>query len=263
MMPKDVALTLWRGQVETRVKVAGKGPPLVYFHGASGPKWDGWLSRLADRYTVYAPEHPGTSAGLPNAIHAIDSLWELVLFYDELFDALGLERPFVMGHSFGGMVAAEIAATRPDRVGKLVLVSPVGLWRDDAPLLNWMIVSPEQVFQASFHDPRGEKARQFSAFPADPEQMKEAIVQATWSLACTGKFTWPIPDKGLKRRMHRIKAPTLIVWGQSDRIVPVVYAEEFRQRIAQAQVRLFERSGHLPHIEEEEGVTAAIEEFLR
>ncbi|WP_233261698.1 alpha/beta fold hydrolase [Vitiosangium sp. GDMCC 1.1324] len=263
MAPKDLVLTLWRGQVETHVKVAGNGPPLVYFHGAEGLKWDGWLSRLAERHTVYAPEHPGTSPGLPNTIEAIDSLWELVLFYDELFEALGLERPAVMGHSFGGMVAAEIAATRPERVGKLVLVSPVGLWREDVPVFNWMISSREQLFQASFHDPRSEKAQRAFAFPTDPGPLQDAIIQQTWSLACTGKFTWPIPDKGLKRRIHRIKAPTLLVWGRSDRVVPVVYAEEFRKHLPQAQVRLFEHSGHLPYIEEEEGVTAAIEEFLR
>ena len=130
-------------QVETRVQVAGDGPPLVFLHGAMGLTWDPFLASLTDRYTVYAPEHPGTSLGDPDAIKAVDDLWDLVLHYYDLFDRLELAAPVIVGHSFGGMVAAEVAATNPARASKLVLISPVGLWRDDLPVAHFLTMAPE------------------------------------------------------------------------------------------------------------------------
>ena len=125
--------------MNARVKVAGQGPALVYLHSGYGLIWDDFLDQLARDFTVYAPEHPGTSAGDPDAVKSLDDLWDLVLYYYEMFDKLGLDAPAVVGHSFGGMVAAELAATNPKRVGKLVLIDPLGLWRDDAPIKNYMV----------------------------------------------------------------------------------------------------------------------------
>ena len=128
---QDRTLTTWRDEIETRVKTAGAGPPVVFLHGAYGLQWDPFLDNLSQSHTVYAPEHPGTTPGAPDALKPLDNLWDLVLYYYELFDELGLDAPAVIGHSFGGMVAAEIAATNPERVSKLVLIDPIGLWRDD------------------------------------------------------------------------------------------------------------------------------------
>src|SRR5712692_2353776 len=124
----EQTLKLWEDKVTAHVKVAGSGPALVYLHSGSGPVWDEPLDLLAKEFTVYAPEHPGTSAGDPGSIKPLDDVWDLVLYYYELFDKLGLEAPAVVGHSFGGMVAAELAATNPRRVSKLVLIDPLGLW---------------------------------------------------------------------------------------------------------------------------------------
>ena len=135
---QDRTLSVWGEQIQTRVKIAGQGPPLVFLHGATGLRWDEFLDSLTQTHTVYAPEHPGTTPGDPDAIKPLDDFWDLVLYYYDLFDGLGLESPAVVGHSFGGMVAAELAATDPRRVGKLVLISSLGLWRDDAPVKNWM-----------------------------------------------------------------------------------------------------------------------------
>jgi hypothetical protein len=99
-------IRVWSGQIQARVKIAGEGPPLVFLHGAFGLTWDAFLETLAQYHTVYAPEHPGTTPGDPDAIKPLDDLWDLVLYYDELFDWLGLEVPIVVGHSFGGMVAS-------------------------------------------------------------------------------------------------------------------------------------------------------------
>ena len=217
---QEHSLSVWRGQIQCRVRVAGQGPPLVYLHGAAGLMWDDFLEGLTQTHTIYAPEHPGTSPGDPDAIKPLDDLWDLVLYYYELFDGLGLESPAVVGHSFGGMVASEIAATDPSRVSRLVLLNPIGLWRDDAPVKNWMVMSPDDLGKELFSEPDGPVARRVLAEPEDPEERMTAKIQGIWNLGCTGKFTWPIPDKGLSKRLHRVQAPTLVIWGQQDGIVP-------------------------------------------
>src|SRR5581483_6240764 len=103
-------------------------------------------------------------------------------------------------------------------------------------------------------DPDGPVAQQLLAMPADREAQIDAQVQTMWSLACTGKFVWPIPDKGLKKRLHRIQAPTLIIWGKQDGLTPPVYAEEFASRIPGARVELVEGAGHVPQLEQAETV---------
>ncbi len=260
---QDRTLSLWRGEIQARVKVAGQGPPLVFFHGATGLQWDDFLDGLAQTHTVFAPEHPGTTPGDPDAIKPLDDLWDLVLYYYELFDGLGLESPAVVGHSFGGMVAAELASTDPKRVGKLVLISPVGLWRDDAPVKNWMSMAPDALVREVFYEPDGAVAKQVMAEPEDPEERLTARIQNTWNLGCTGKFTWPIPDKGLKKRMHRIQASTLVIWGQQDGIVPVVYAQEFTDRIANARYEIVDRASHVPQLEQFARVSQMVQDFLR
>jgi len=92
-------------------------------------------------------------------------------------------------------------------------------------------------------------AQQALAFPEDPEQLVEAQIQFHWAMACTGKFVWPIPDKELKKRIHRIAAPTLLVWGKQDRLVPPVYAEAFASRISNTYVELIDQAGHIPPLE--------------
>jgi pimeloyl-ACP methyl ester carboxylesterase len=259
---QERSVSVWRDQVKPRIKIAGSGPPLVFLHGAVGLQWDAFLDSLAERYTVYAPEHPGTTPGDPDGVKPLDDLWDLVLYYYELFDRLGLERPAVVGHSFGGMVAAEVAASNPERVSRLVLLNPIGLWRDDAPIRNWMVMAPEELGKAILVDPAGPVGQQLFAQPADPEAQVDAQIQYIWSLACTGKFVWPIPDKGLKKRLHRITAPTLIVWGKQDGLVPPLYAQEFASRIANARVELVDQAAHVPQLEQPAQVAALVREFL-
>ena len=118
---------------EAKVRVGGSGPPLVYLHAAGGPIWDPFIEWLTESFTVYAPHHPGTGETARDAIYKVESLWDLVLIYDEIFDALNLRSVPVVGTSFGGMMACELAAHRPDRVSKLILLDPIGLWREDIP----------------------------------------------------------------------------------------------------------------------------------
>ena len=127
----------------------------MFLHGPWGLTWGPFLDSLAERFTVYAPEHPGHDARRAGRHPEVDSLWDLVLCYDELLEQLGLAEAMFVGHSFGAMVACEVAASRPSRVRRLVLIDPIGLWRDDAPVVNWMLLSP-QVFPGHvFRDPDG------------------------------------------------------------------------------------------------------------
>jgi pimeloyl-ACP methyl ester carboxylesterase len=245
-----------------RVKVAGSGPDVVYLHAAGGPTWDAFLERLAEAYTVYAPEVPGTSAGDPGAIREVDDLWDLVLIYEEAVRALGLERPAALGPSFGGMLGCELAAGFPALFSRLVVMDPIGLWLDDAPVVNWLVASPEELPALLFRDPEGDAARSVLAPPADPAEAPAAMARTVWSMGCTAKFVWPVPDKGLAKRLHRIEIPSLVIWGKQDRLVPVVYAEEFGRRIAGSRVEIIDECGHAPEIEQLEATVALVSEFL-
>ncbi len=261
--PEARRLKLWQHRVATEVEISGNGPPVVYLHGPWGLAPDrAFVARLAERNTVFAPRHPGTSRDDAEAVHALDSWLDLVVYYGELIDRLELEAPAFVGHSFGGLVAAEFAAAAPRSVGRLVLIDPVGLWRDDLPVKNWMVLNDSERRPSLFADPDGAAAATFFAVPKDPAARVDALAQLIWAQACTGKFVWPIPDRGLKQRIHRIAAPTLVVWGRADRIIAPDYAQEFAKRIAGAKVALIDHAGHLPHLEQADAVAEAVQGFL-
>ncbi len=253
-------LRLWQGTLETDVVVVGEGPPLVWLHGAWGLAPDlPFLELLGKTNTVYAPYFPGTTHGNPDGIHQLDSLYDLVVYHTELLDALGLETAILAGHSVGAMVACELAALAPNRVTRLVLIDAVGLWRDDHPVRNWMTMPDDALRKALFADAQSEAANAFFTQPAEAEPRADRI----WALACTAKFIWPVPDKGLTRRIHQVKAPTLIVWGERDGIASPVYADEFAARLADSEVVRIANAGHLPHLEQPETVSAALSNVLR
>ncbi len=254
--------TVWNGRLNLRVQVAGSGPPVVYLHPAAGLAWDPFLFRLADQRTVFAPEFPGTSPADRGAIHAVDELWDLVLCYEEALRGLGLSGAPVIGPSFGGMLAAELAAGFPSLFSKVVLLDPAGLWREDLPIWNWMTGSPAELPARLFHDLSSPGAKALFAPPANPNAAIAAQAAFVWALGCTGKFLWPIPEKGLHKRIHRISAPTLVVWGENDTLIPSGYAEEFRTRIAGSRVEIIPNCGHVPQVEQIERTWAAVTAFL-
>ncbi len=262
MAAQQRTVTVWQGRVPLRVHVEGEGPAVVFFHGPWGLTWGPFLEALARSFAVYAPEHPGTTAGEPDAVQHVDSLWDLVLCYDELLERLGLHDAMLVGHSFGAMVACEVAALRPSRIRRLALIDPIGLWRDDAPVTNWMLVAPQDLPGYVFREPEGVAAKALFSIPEDPEDGALARTRLTWAMGCTGKFIWPIPDKGLKKRIHRIEAPTLLVWGQDDRLVPLAYADEFARRLAKTRVEVVKGAGHAPHLEQPEAASRVVQAFL-
>lgn len=262
--PRSRRIRLWQDRIETEVEISGNGPPLVYLHGPWGlPPDRSFVARLAGACTVYAPRHPGTTPGDENAVHALSGWLDLIVYYGELFDSLELAAPFALvGHSFGGLVAAELAAAAPASVSRLALIDPVGLWRDDKPVKNWMVLRDNERRSSLFADPEGAAAQSFFAAPEDAKERAAVLAPFVWAQACTGKFVWPVPDRGLKNRIHRIAAPTLLVWGDSDRIIAAVYAEEFAKGIRGARVKVIAEAGHLPHLEHGEAVAKAVIDFV-
>lgn len=261
--PGTRSVSVWQGRVPIRVHVSGAGPALVFFHGPWGLTWGPFLDALARQFTVYAPEHPGTTPGEPDAIQHVDGLWDLVLCYDELLEHLKLREVALAGHSFGAMMACEVAALQAARVKRLVLIDPIGLWRDDAPVINWMLLAPQEFPAHVFHDPDSAAARTLFAVPEDLEGAAQARTRLTWAMGATGKFIWPIPDKGLRKRIHRVTAPTLLVWGEDDRLVPRVYAKEFAGRLADTRLEVVAGAGHAPHLEQPEATARAVQAFLK
>ena len=258
----DRTVPTWNDRVTIRVRIGGSGPPLVYLHPAAGLAWDPFLDKLAQDYTIYAPEFPGTTPGDPYAIHQVDDLWDTVLIYEQALRELGLSGIPVVGQSFGGMLAAELAAAYPALFSRVVLLDPVGLWRDDAPVANWIAAAPAELPGLLFADPAGEAAQALLALPEDPDALASAQAALVWNLGATGKLCWPIPDRGLHKRLHRITAPTLVVWGEQDALASPVYAEEFRTRIVGSRVEIIPKSGHIPRVEQTETTYAAVSAFL-
>jgi pimeloyl-ACP methyl ester carboxylesterase len=260
---REQTFTVWQGKIRMRVRSKGSGPALVFFHGSWGLTWNPFLDELARTYTVYAPEHPGTTPGAPDDIYHLDGLWDLVLCYEEVLQGLGLESAAFVGHSFGGMMACEMAAAYPTRARRLALIAPLGFWRDSDRIVNWMMLNPAELREQLFRDPAGEAAKRMFEPSQDQQALAAARVQLMWAMGATGKFIWPLPDKGLKKRIHRVKAPALVLWGKDDRLVPPIYAEEFLKRLPDARAEMIVGAGHAPHLEQPETVARIVRDYLK
>src|SRR5512134_4189925 len=135
-----------------RVLEAGSGGPLVFFHGAGGLLADNpFLDRLAARYHVFAPELPGY--GESTGEELLEDMLDFTLHGWDVVAALGLTRPHLVGHSMGGMIAAEMACIAPGDAGKLVLASAAGLWIDAHPIPDMFSLLPFEQATLLFHDP--------------------------------------------------------------------------------------------------------------
>jgi len=263
IQPDQRTLTVWDGKVEIRINVVGEGEPILFLHPAGGFHWDPCLLELAKTRTVYAPEMPGTSIGAPHHIHAVDDLDDLMLIYEEAIRRLDLGvAPMAIGQSFGGMQVLELAARYPGIFSRVVALAPLGLWRDDAPVANFIEAKPEELPALLFHDLSSPAAAAMFTPPADPDAAIEMMAAMTWAIGCTGKFMYPIPDRGLRKRLHRIEVPTLIAWGEHDRLVPVAYANDFAEAIPGSRVEVIADCGHNPQLEQTERTLALLRDFL-
>jgi pimeloyl-ACP methyl ester carboxylesterase len=258
-MPEERRIEIRGGAVTFKVLAAGRGAPLVYFHSYyERSAWSPFLDVLARSFSVYAPTHPGVAGS--TGIETLDDLLDLTLAYDELLGALGVERAHLVGHSFGGMMAAELAAVLPSRAQSVTLVSPLGFWRDDAQPADILILPADELAAVLWRDPASPVAREWaSATGGDPDDIA-AQVESLQRRSSMAKFVWPIPDKGLQRRLHRLAAPTLLIWGDDDRANPVVYAETWQRRVKGAALRLLP-GGHMILHEAPEAAARAVAEF--
>lgn len=245
--------TVWRG---------GSGEPVVFLHGAGAlsPR-DPALARLSESFEVIAPVHPGFSR--IEELDELEDVHDLALYHDDLLGVLGLEQASVIGHSFGAMVAAELAAHVPSRVGKLVLISSVGLWRDEDPIADLLSTQPAELPRLLWADPESTAAKEAMGVMADPAaDPVEQMLAASRGITAAMKYLWPIPDHGLSRRLYRIRAKTLVLWGAQDRLAPASYANDFAAGIPTSRVEILENAGHLVTYERLDDSTKLITDFL-
>jgi len=246
-----------RGQGEQRVWEGGKGAPLLYLHGfEQHPGGAGFLRLLAENHAVRAPEFPGY--GESGGFERLRDVTDVVLTYRRLIEDWGAGPVDLIGHCLGGMFAAEIAAFCPHLVRRLVLVNAYGLWLDAHPMPDPFVMTPDALAKAKFHDP-GWAAREPNVFAGSPA---DAAIVRTGNLAIATKFMWPVADRGLARRLPFIHAPTLVLHGVSDGLVPLPHAAAFARLIPDARVQTIAGAGHLPMVETEEKFVSAVERFL-
>ena len=259
LMAETRTIEIRGGAVTFKVLAAGHGAPLIYFHSYyERNAWSPFLDLLARSFSVYAPAHPGVAGSA--GVETLDDLLDLTLAYDELLGALAIERAHLIGHSFGGMAAAELASVFPARAQSLMLVSPLGFWRNDAQPADILILPADELASVLWRDPGSCVAREWAAgVGGDPDDIA-AQVESLQRRSSMAKFAWPLPDKGLRRRLHRVAAPTLLVWGDDDRANPVIYAEEWQRRIKGAALRLL-RGGHMVLHETPEAAALVVTEF--
>jgi pimeloyl-ACP methyl ester carboxylesterase len=265
-LPSGFPARVFRGGDDTDGRVAtGRGqrkPKLVWFHPANGVNGDDpVVNALTANFDVYAPLAPGFHE--ITELDDIRDIHELAMYYDDLFGILGLRGVACVGHSFGGMLAAELAAHYPERVSKLVLCGAVGLWNPDHPVLDLFATPPVQLMDMLWADPDSEVAQQAKAARGGgggsvsetlelvkDEAYVEGMVKMVMGFTAVAKFMWPIPDKGLSRRTYRITADTLVIWGAKDRLAPPEYAEDFGRLIPSARVEVLDEAGHMVTVEQ-------------
>ena len=241
--------TLKINGVDTLVLSAGEGEPLLFLHG--GGTWHGYefAKKWAEKFYVIHPHHPGF--GELGDDPAMDTFNDYVMHYVELLDALGIDKVHLVGFSLGGYLAAQIASQHPQRVKTLTLVAPAGMRSKEYPTLDVLATPGDQIV--------GMLASNFEVLkpwlPAgpDPEFMGARYREST-TLA---RLLWEKPwDPKFKRYLHRIKAPTLIIWGDEDRIVPPQQSELWRQVLPNAKLQIFKGAGHLVLDEKPEAANA-------
>ena len=259
------------GKFQMEVVDSGSGDPLLYLHGIAAKQEDGFLAELATNHRVIAPRIPGFG-GSTGSEHLSD-IHDLVYLYLDLLDELELRNLPIVGHSLGGMLAAELAAVQPERFSNIVLIGSLGLWDPEHPVLDFFSVPPTEFAAAMYADQESEAALAIATAPqaklpeVDPEtdEGKEIIdyyVERAKSMSTAAKYLWPIPNKGLSKRLHRVTQPTLLIWGDGDGICPPVYADHFGAALSNASKEIVAGAAHMAHVEKPGKVAASINKFL-
>ena len=249
--------------LSAQVFVAGdeSARPLVYLHSAAAvTAGDAFLLKLAEDFRVYAPVAPGFRD--LDELENLVTVQDVAIHYDDILAALDLRGVALVGHSFGGMFAAELAALAPGSVDTLALIAPVGLWNEDYPVLDIFATPPLELGLYMWADPGSDIAMQtmgsMLSGDEDGEEMAEGIINTMQGLITAGKYMMPIPDRGLNRRLYRVSMPTLLIWGREDKVVPASYAKDFGDAIQNSSELILDGAGHMVTLECLDEVTGAI-----
>ena len=242
-----------------RVWEKGSGTPLGFLGGLRGlPRWTPFLDRLAERRRVIAPSLPGFPGALGH--DRLDDLPDWIAATLDLLEASGLEGADLVGASVGATLAAEVATFSHATLRRLVLIAPFGLfderepvadiWAQRASALPALLSARPDRLEAALAAPDGADAGEFAL----------ALHRASEAAA---RLLWPLADLGLAKRLHRIRTPTLLVWGSEDRVVPPSYAKRFASAISGwVELRQIEAAGHTAEIDAPDAVANAVLSFL-
>jgi pimeloyl-ACP methyl ester carboxylesterase len=239
---------------------AGEGTPFVYLHSTLGEsfQWLPFYQAWAKQFRVLVPTHPGF--GQSGGFDDIDTVADMAFHYVELFDALGLEQVVLGGVSLGGWIAAEFAVRWPERVKRLWLADAPGLWVKEEPPGDLFRVLQDRpaLRRLLFHDPDSYMAK--LVIQDDPDE--ERLLAAYQNMTALARLVWERPyDPKLARRLHRVRCPTLLLWGAHDRLVPPAYGEEYRKHLPQAELKILPECGHLPMFEREAEFVGLVAKF--
>jgi pimeloyl-ACP methyl ester carboxylesterase len=236
----------------------GAGPTLLFLHGAGGAhNWSPYMERLAEHYSLIVPSPPGY--GRSDTPEWLDNVSDLAFFYLDFLEAQKLRDVHLVGNSLGGWLACEIAVRSTERLKSLTLVSPGGIHVKGVPKGDIFLWSPETRVRNTFYDQKLAEAR-LTATPS-PEEADIALKNhfATAKLAWHPRFYNP----DLHKWLHRVRIPTMILWGDFDKVFPPAYGHAFRELIPNSELRIIPQCGHLPHQEKldafVDGVRANIE----
>jgi pimeloyl-ACP methyl ester carboxylesterase len=241
--------TLKINGIDTVVLSSGEGEPLLFLHG--GGTWHGheFAKEWAKKFHVIHPYHPGF--GESGDDPAMDTFHDYVMHYVELLDALGFDKVHLVGLSLGGYLAAQFASQQRDRVKTLTLVAPAGMRSAEYPTIDILSTPGEQIvgmLASNF-----EVLKPWLPTGPDPEFMG-ARYRETTTMA---RLLWEKPwDPKFLRYLHRVTVPTLIVWGDEDKVVPHQQAELWKKALPNAKVQIFRGAGHLVLDEKPEAVSA-------
>ncbi len=237
----------------------GAGPPILFLHPGIGIAADApVLGRLAARGRVIAPSHPGFGRSeQPKDMTTVD---DLAYFYLDLMDELGLEGAILVGSSFGGWIAAEIAVKSCARIARLVLADALGIKvgaRDERDIADLFAMTEAEFLVRAYAAPEAQKR--------DYRAMSEAeLLPVARNREAMARYGWQpyMHDPKLKQRLHRIRVPTLVLWGEADRIVSPDYGRAYAALLPQARFELLPRAGHFPHVEAPDAFARRVLEFM-
>lgn len=240
------------------LKRGGAGEPLLFLHGASGAgAWLPFMESLAENFDVIVPEHPGFGASDTPAW--LDNMADLTYFYLDFLEAMGLDRVHLVGLSLGGWLAAELAVRNTGRLESLTLVSAAGIHLKGVPQLDTFLCSDEERIRGFFYDQELAQAtvQRLLAPELEDVTLKNRFISA--------KLLWQprAYNPNLYKWLHRITVPTLIAWGDSDRLFPKEYAAEFHRLIPGSEIVVFPECGHLPNVEKADEFVDAVTSFAK